>query len=354
MWDETRVWLRGTGGFGWTKGNRLPALVTTSPPGTPQGLAGVLGSPGTRVVVGNSAVDDGSRTALGLEGGWWADELQMIGLQGGWFGMDESSSSFRHRSGGDPILSRPFLNASTSLQDSELVAFPGVLSGAVTVTTATDFGGAELLARSRWLGGQAVRIDWLAGYRFLSLDDDLEVHEPLESLSPLSAGTLIDVRDRFSTHNQFHGITIGAAAEIRRSRWSMHLLGKIGVGGSHERVEIDGRTSITVPGGGATTAPGGLLAQRTNIGDYSQTEFAIVPELDVSVAYHFTRHLRGFVGYQIIYWSDVARSGDQVDLAVNSTQIPPGVLVGPARPAFRFQETDFWAQSLNLGLEFRF
>jgi hypothetical protein len=351
---ESGFWFRGAGGWGWTKGNRLPALATTSPTGTPLDATGVLGVPGTRIQFGDSREDGGLREAVGIEGGWWADDFETFGIEGGWFGFGESSTGFVRGSGGDPLLARPFFNASTGLQDSQLVAFPGVLSGSVSVDTTTDFQGAELLARSQWLSGEGVRVDWLAGYRYLSLDDHLGIRESLVSLAPLSAGTTIGVRDQFRTQNQFHGLTIGFASEIRRSRWSLDLVGKLGLGGNQEGVDIDGRTSITTPGGGTVVAPGGLLAQRTNIGSYRQTEFVIVPELDISVGYQLTRHMRGFVGYQLIYWSDVVRSGDQIDAAVNSTQIPPGILVGPPRPRFQFEETDFWAQSLNVGLEFRF
>ena len=54
----------------------------------------------------------------------------------------------------------------------------------------------------------------------------------------------------------------------------------------------------------------------------------------------------------------MVRPGEQIDVAVNSTQVPTSVLfgplTGPARPAFNFRQSDFWAQGLNLGLEFRF
>jgi hypothetical protein len=43
---------------------------------------------------------------------------------------------------------------------------------------------------------------------------------------------------------------------------------------------------------------------------------------------------------------------------VNVTQFPiqsgNGPLMGAARPAFNFNETDFWAQGLNFGLELRY
>ena len=62
-----------------------------------------------------------------------------------------------------------------------------------------------------------------------------------------------------------------------------------------------------------TTFAGGLLAQSTNIGHYSQDNFAVVPELDLNLGFQFTRHTRVVVGYDCLYWSKVARAGEQID-----------------------------------------
>ena len=55
---------------------------------------------------------------------------------------------------------------------------------------------------------------------------------------------------------------------------------------------------------------------------------------------------------------NITVSGDQIDLTVNPTQLAtptgPGTLVGPARPAFQFDGTDFWAQGINFGMELRY
>src|SRR5215813_12025831 len=53
-----RFWV-GAEYLRWTvKGDKLPALVTTSPPGTPTAEGGVLGFPGTAVLFGDSTVND--------------------------------------------------------------------------------------------------------------------------------------------------------------------------------------------------------------------------------------------------------------------------------------------------------
>ena len=54
-----------------------------------------------------------------------------------------------------------------------------------------------------------------------------------------------------------------------------------------------------------------------------------------------------------LFLSNVARPGNQIDRTVNTTQLfgtPP--VVGPARPAPLFNQSDFWAQGVNVGLEF--
>ena len=51
--------------------------------------------------------------------------------------------------------------------------------------------------------------------------------------------------------------------------------------------------------------------------------------------------------------SSVARAGDQVDLRVNPNLITT-TPVGPANPPFAIHDTNYWAQGVNFGLEFRY
>ena len=48
------------------KGDKLPPLVTTSPPGTPLAQAGVLGAPGTSVLFGDESVNDRWRSGASV------------------------------------------------------------------------------------------------------------------------------------------------------------------------------------------------------------------------------------------------------------------------------------------------
>ena len=184
-----------------------------------------------------------------------------------------------------------------------------------------------------------------------SSDEDLQIGESLEAAGP----TAIDAWDLFDTENTFHGAELGFSTEFRYCRWSLEFLMKLGFGNTHSEVLIDGSTTTTVGGGAPVTDSGGLLALSTNVGRYSQDHFTVVPELGVTIAYDITSRLRATFGYTFIYWSRVARPGDQIDRYLNPSYIPNnGPPIGPARPAFTFATSNFWAQGMNFGMEYRF
>jgi hypothetical protein len=341
------------------RSSSAPALVTTSPTGTRQSLAGVLGVPTTSVVFGGSELNQDTRSGLRFTLGFWCDNEQTYGWEGSYFFLGSQGDQFGASSGGSPILARPFYDIVAGHQNAELVAFPGVLAGGVGISTSTRLWGAEVNMRNNLLRGCCWRLDGLLGFRFLELDDNLRVMESLvvPSGTPL-AGSSILVNDNFGTRNSFYGGQLGLDFEFRRACWSLNLTGKVALGSMHEVVNINGDTLFSIPGMASVASTGGLLTQPTNIGHYDRDHFTVIPEIGIKLGYQLTPHARVFVGYSLLYASDVVRSGNQIDTVVNTTQLPsqlgPGTLVGPARPAFQFRPNEFWAQGVNLGLEFRY
>ena len=212
------------------------------------------------------------------------------------------------------------------------------------------------------------RADFVAGYRYLDLEDQLGITEtltgtsptPLDPTNPTGAQGVpaFLIHDQFNTQNSFNGADLGMKFEFQRNRWSLDLFPRIALGSTHEVVDIGGSTRATSPAGVESTAQGGLLTQYgpgLNAGHYQQDSFAVVPELDVKLGFQFTRHTRLFVGYDALYWSKVARAGEQIDTTVNSTYLPgSGVAeTGPVRPQFTFQESGFWAQGISVGVDCR-
>jgi hypothetical protein len=128
-------------------------------------------------------------------------------------------------------------------------------------------------------------------------------------------------------------------------------LGKVGLGNNRQQVRINGSTTTT-SAGASVTVPGGLLALPTNIGEYTRNEMAVLPEMNLNLRYDITCNLRATLGYTVIYMDNVVRSGDQIDLGINPSQIG-GALAGDPRPAFSFVEDDLFVHGVNAGMELR-
>jgi hypothetical protein len=352
-----RLWLRGEYLLWWLQGQRLPPLLTTSPAGTPQAQAGVLGAPGTSVLFGGDRVDTDARSGGRVTAGYWFDEEQTLGIEANFFYLEQQTDGFSTASAGVPILARPFFAVDKGRPDSLLVAFPGLVSGLASATASSSLFGGEVYLRQNLCCGCCYRVDLLAGYRFLRLTDNLDLREEEINAGPnqgFPLGTAFDLVDRFTTENEFHGGEVGFAGEVRQGKFFLDFLAKVALGGTIEELETIGGTNISQPGAPTGHVPVGFLVQQANSGHFSNTRFAVVPEIGINAGYQLTDHLRAMVGYTFLYWSEVARAGDQIDLSVNTTQLPPGHLVGPARPAVTFQGTDFWAQGISFGLELRY
>lgn len=179
--------------------------------------------------------------------------------------------------------------------------------------------------------------------------------ESTQSLSGPTAGALIDLVDQFDTRNTFHGADAGLVMQwYPNSCWSWEVVAKVAIGGTDRQAAVTGQTVSTTTAGEVATTAAGLLAQPTNIGSYGWNDFGTVSEFGISMRRKLHCGLVATFGYSLVSWSSVARAGEQIDLGVNTSQIPPGSLDGEARPAFPFVTSDFWVQGLHFGLEYLF
>lgn len=354
---DTTVWGEAEYLLWWFQGGSLPPLATASPAGTPVNQAGVPGTPGVSLVEGGSQ-DGEAHSGFRLRLGIWLEECQDWGVEGSFFTVANRGTVSNVRPPASGILARPFFNAQTNQPDSELVAYPGVLDGGLRITTGTpNVLGAEGLVRARLCGCCDYRWDVLAGYRFARYDERLNVEEALVTTDPTGLfvpGTTLAVGDQWTTKNQFHGGEIGSLIGYAIQNWTLELTGKVAFGDNRQTAILAGGTQITVPGFAPVARSGGLLVQASNAGRYERDVFACLPEVGLRVGCQVTSWLRASVGYDLLYWSEVLRSGPLVDLSLNPSQLPPGTLVGPARPAFGFTSSDFWMQGLSFGLEARY
>ncbi len=373
------LWVRGEYLAWWASGMSTPPLVTTSPTGTPISQAGVL--PAADVLYGNGSILTDASSGYRIRFGGFFGPQRRWGYEAEYFSLGDNTELFTASSdgNGNPILARPFFNVNPLDQsgnlgfpgeeDAELVAYPGLLAGTVAVDSFSKLQSAagrlkfNLCCNCGNACGdgccacgypRSSRLDLLMGYRYYSLDEGLTITEELTSIDAINPGTF-DIRDTFETRNSFNGGEIGMTWEGTHNRWTLELLMNVAIGATTQEVSISGETTLAPLVAPAETYEGGLLAQRSNIGNYDRSVFTMIPQLNTNLGYYLTPRLRALVGYSLVYWGSVVRPGDQIDLDVNPALLPPELdpFLGPLRPAFAFHETNYWAQGINVGLDYR-
>ncbi len=328
----------------WGKGRFVPPLVTTSPAATPLAQAGVLGQPNTNILFGNGDVGNKMGAGLRIDFGMWMDEAETLGLGAKVFGVRGDSTSFGQSSTGVPILARPFFNANTGLDSSQVIAYPGVTEGSIGVRTTSDILGTDAYLRTNAICGQGYTVDLLGGYMFNRIDDDVTItsfNRVTGGGLPFPVGSTIDVVDFFDAHNEFHGGMVAAQADVYYQNWRLTVLGKLGIGNMNQRVNISGRT-VADTGGGPVVTNNGLLTQPSNIGSYSTSRLVWVPEFGATLGYTLDDCLEITLGYYFMWWSSVVQSGEHIGLTVDPTQ-------GIPAPVFQLRETDYWIHGFTLG-----
>jgi hypothetical protein len=352
----TRFWLSADYLLWWTKGENIPPLVTTGSPS--DAVPGALGQPGTQVLFGgdpNNQLHSGAR----FRGGYWFTRDQTFGIDGTFFFLGGRVGGFQDSSNGDPLLMRPFFNPNSHQEDAFLVAFPGQQTGTITAALSSHLWGADTNLRGMLFRGASYQVSLLGGFRFLDLRESLGMKEsdlflPQSNSDPFTTATTVD---RFHTSNQFYGGQIGTDVMWCCGRFYVNVLTKVGLGTSVEQTDINGWSNWSNTNGQSGRVGFGELALPSNMGQFSQNRFAVVPEFGLNLGYALTQHIRLTFGYTLIYWSSVMRVGDQVDRVINPTQftaLAGGSMTGPPRPSFNFNASDFWAQGINFGLEFRY
>jgi hypothetical protein len=346
-----------------------PPLVTTGP-----NAFGTFLNSGQSVTLFGGDIDTPLQSGGRFTAGYWFDCCETNGIQASYFFLGQRAVNFD--SGVQPVLSRPFFNIATGMEFVETVSQPNTNLGRITVDAPSKLWGAETDWRHNLLCGCWYRVDLLAGFRYVDLEEGLHITEDYHFLPgvnnlgfpfPFTPGTHVVVSDRFDTRNQFYGGQVGFETELHRGRWSLDLSTKVALGDNHETVDIGGNFITTPPGGSPTVHTGGLLALSSNIGHYTRDRFAVVPELGATLGYNLTDNIRVFAGYNFLFWSNVVRPAEQIDRNINPALIPtfcqqanqspkvcPPNMVNVQRPLFEFHDTTFWAQGLTAGMQFTY
>jgi hypothetical protein len=381
----------------WTKGmpNSTP-LVTSVAPGTPTGgtpIPGAVGGAGTTVIMGGDDVDLGARQGGRFTVGRWFDPQQTIAVEGSFFflGSDSQTQSAISLGGtAAPTLMLPIFDPTGSFTGgtpgqtallpalAHVFAVPGGLTGPFithdTLYDKSELMGADGYGVFNFAKSGRLRFDGLFGFRWLNLDEKQGFTTTNETTNAAPEHITFNAGDLFETSNNFYGGLLGLRAEYApddgQGGWRGGFCYRgsflLGLGDTVERININGASSTNI-GNPVLASPvnyaGGVFAQPSNMGNYDANHFAYVPEGNFSLGYAFASWGRVMIGYDVLYISDVARPGDQIDSGVNVYRT--GVVQGaqppiaapatdPNRPAYSAAQSTFWAQGLTFGVELHF
>lgn len=357
-----RIWLSADYLLWRINNPSLPPLLATGPLTDPR--PGILGQPGTRTLIGGDISQDAtSGLRLGL-GGWFSQE-EIFGIEASGFFLGKQSRSLGAASDGSAVLSRPFVNL-TGVPGGFDVAFPGNLAGAFQGSISNELYGwdVNLLAN---LGREENRsFDLLLGFRALSFEERLQVGENVQALAPnilffqrtaVPDTSRLLISDQFALRNRFYGPQIGGKFDWSFHRLHVNLLTKIALGVTHQNAQIAGNTTVVAADGSLQSTSGGVLAVASNSGDFDRNVFTVVPEIGIQFAYNVTCRLTLQVGYSFLYWSNVARAGDQIDRTINPALVPSDPIFGTggaARPGFSFDDSGLFVHGVTFGGVFKF
>jgi hypothetical protein len=349
-----RFWVSADFLLWWFKDYPVPPLVTTGPATFPVAF---LGNLGTALVFGDERLQGdpfaGARVSVGV----WLNDCNSRALEGNAFFLGPRSQNANFGGIGLPVLARPFINQNTGTEFSEFAGFPGISTGSIGISNPSQLWGWEANLKQNLSKGCSCCVDLLAGARYLDLQEELTITEEAvfspTAPFPALAGNEFVATDRFATRNQFYGGQVGANVSTAQGPWRLAVSAKAALGATHEVVDIQGNQQV-ITTTGTRVFTGGLLALPSNIGRVNRDQFAVVPDFAVNLGLQITPHIQVYVGYTFLYWSSVVRPGDQIDRVLDVNQIPNfGVAAPPvrvSRPLNPFNEADFWAQGVNVGV----
>ena len=362
--DEIRFWVAADVGIWWLEGYQTPALLTTSPAGTPTAVAGVLGQPTTATLLGEKRMGGGDRFGGRVRAGWWLDPCRNWGAEIEYMGIASDGGDSVFRSGGSPFLARPFFNTDPAVNapDAQILAMNGLASGTLTTdTSGRVFSLAPTLRKNlccsqACCGGQQYshNRDLLFGYRYFRLEESFRSLETLSPTGPLWVpGTTHELFDSFETVNEFHGVEFGLDGLNQHGRWLWGWMAKVAVGQTTSRWTVDGHTRLTVPGVSQDVLPGGFYTTSADIGRFEDRRFAVMPQLRAVVGRTFAKDCDFRVSYDFLFLSSVVRPGDIFDDNIDGRDLAGGAPAGPDSPN-PARNSGVWLQGLSFALTWNY
>lgn len=350
---SSQAWIRGDWLYWHFRDAPVPALIVGGDTNLP--APGIPGGGNASPLVGpsrNLGTFNGVRATFGQ---WFDPDGELGGeLSAFVFGREGTRDAFTNAAG--RTLSVPVFgtNGLVGVYD---FSFPNRFSGALALQTSTFLWGGEANLLHRWCGNGCFSVDGLIGYRYLQLDERIDLLGRAQSVGapatfqgmPLPAGAVITTRDSFRARTDFNGAQIGARLEARRSMFTVTAFGKGGAGVNVQTLRVEGVTQS-----GSSVAYGGVRGLPSNIGRDTNTDFSMIGEVGFEVGLQVTKNLSLRAGYNALWWSDVLRPGSVISPVATLPSVPIDPTFNGAVPATRpmtsFRSSDFLAHGLVVGV----
>lgn len=323
---------------------------------------GVIGRPGTTVLLGNNTMEYDTASGLKLAaGGWYGGSRLGFEASGMYIGEVNSTDVLN---AGSIVLARPFFDPVTRAENARIVSSPGAFNGAISADSTARAWSLEATPFWRAQEGERVTIDVLFGFRYFGHEEDLTIVDRSRILAGgvaafngfgVAAPATLTVEDKFGARTSFYGGNIGTRMSYGRGGpFFLDFTGKVAIGGVRQIVQVDGNTTVSQ---GAfispTTVQGGFLASGNQLGRRSEGRFAVLPEGDLKIGWQISNSFNIFAGYQVVYLSSVARPHDQLNRNLALTQLPTAPTYN-GRPVGAFvtgiADDDLWIHGFNFGL----
>lgn len=352
--NTERFWASGEYLYWWIQDSPISVPLITKN-NNPSAL-GLINEPGTQIIFGEGS----NRNAFNLNAtsgarmtiGGWIDESCRYGIEGSGFGLSQAENSFSASSlnSNIPVINVPFISAQTGSEDVLVFKRPNTVSVSDTFRP----WGLELNGLYNLQDKIHFPLVFLFGFRYINFTEDLVLNDASYNI-PTIPNAVLNIKDNFSTRNNFYGFQIGDRTHYNYRKFIFDLSTSIALGENYQKLIISGESNLN-----NTTILQriGLFAEPTNIGSFTNHEFSVIPELKAKIGYEFNRYIRPFISYNCLYVNNVIRPGQQIDRNINLSQNPlfegSGTLVGPRAPLPKFNNTGIWIQGISGGIEISF
>ena len=332
----------------------LPRILTSNPLGTPLANVALPTTSTTQALIGGESVGDSPQSGMRLRAGRMYCDGMLSRLEfNGFFFFDGGDSWSASSVNGNPVLARPFTNPQGQA-DAQIISFPGISDGSVEANYKRRLYSFEPLAFLCLQGDGCRALEFLTGYRFMRYEDQFEITERVRPQTGglVAPGTEIVVEDSIRATNDYHVFPLGLSYVNKLNAWRFDARALMALGFVHQEVAVRGSTDVSV-NNDHVRYPAGFLAVPPDLGTHDRTQFAWVPEVNLTLR----RCLRGGVwmnfGYTVMYLPDVVQAPAHIRQTIDPALLPPAI-AAPTNTAFALHTTDAWIHGLNAGLQWNY